>query len=440
MDSQLKNRMYNPLIVIGLFAFLLPFIIVSFYLFPTTDDFCNVITNRGVTVWDRLVFVYLHWSGRYTPALMGFLGEYVIANIPIYTLLPIVWITLLVFLMFRLIRVFEFSAFTSISIAIIVIAVFLSCMPALGSGLYWYTSARVYLLGIIFSLWYIIELIVWLNKSSTRYTKVLLILLAIVSVGTNESIAGILVLVHICIYIMCKKTEKNFFNFLSVILIVFTLISFFAPGNFERTEYIPKPDMFYMVFQAVSYTLFYAVSWFFTPFLFLISIGFFILGVKSNFLIPQTRTIWLIPIVIIFVIFSGVAPSVFGLGGIGGERMLNPSFFYFILLVFSFFFLVGVKYRNAIQQKYILILIYSIPFLFIPSYFFAPNTQMIYKDFSESNFTWVKNYTRTMYETKQIPKSITINKLPKTFSYMILPTQGKHWGNDCMKKVYEFKE
>lgn len=430
-------------VVVILLLSLYPFIHISLFIFPTADDFCNALNDANKSILERFLWVYKNWSGRYTPAILGKFANIMVEFPFLYKLFAIFrFFVLLILIYLFLKKTFWLSFFNAFIYSSIFFLTFLSCMPEIGSAMYWLTSARVYTLGIILSFIYILYFISKSNQKNFIYSKIELSILAILiifSAGCNEPITIILLIFHACIYILFKQSRNPYFHTLTIILIISSVISFLAPGNFARTAIISKPDFSYMLIDSTKYLFHYLFTWISYPFVIWGIVMFYMLGCSTknkNFVKIPFR---LFILTILCVIYAGVASSEFGVGGLSSERMINPSFFYFLLALYVYMYQLGVHtnnnkithyYKRTMQFKYIL---FSMGISF---YLCSPNCINLYNDFKTNKFQKFGKFVNTFPSQKGKIHNPLQTECPKTFSYFIMPSEKANWATECMEKYY----
>src|SRR5262245_18726065 len=148
-------------LLIGAAVALLPRIALTFYAFPSTDDYCIVAETRDDGFWYMQVHSYLTWTGRYSAVFL----ESIISQFDLIAGYP--WVALLT-LLFTLAAIRALTAtvigsgVSSIRVTVIALAsaaVFIDGLPSTVEAFYWMPGAASYQWGIITYLFWLSLLI-----------------------------------------------------------------------------------------------------------------------------------------------------------------------------------------------------------------------------------------------------------------------------------------
>lgn len=244
----MKRIDFNLVFALGVLTLLLgPYIYLSNYNLPSFDDYSipHVIHQRGFleTQW----FWYTTWGGRYAAsAIISIVNPmvYSTSGINYYGTISLLMIVLFSITLFRFLSSLLPNASLSIKLgamAGLLFAYFFK-MPTPTEAFYWLVGAWTYTLGTIVALELGANLINNL-KAPSRGKFIYSIVLFGILAGTNELIVllffGIYALVISLDFFKRRKIEKIHIIFLSIFL-VFTLVSFLAPGNSVRSTYLEE--------------------------------------------------------------------------------------------------------------------------------------------------------------------------------------------------------
>ena len=417
---------------IVIIASILPFFLIAWYTHPTSDDFCNAIRYTSNSWWENLQLVYLNWSGRYIPASMQNIAKYVVANSWTYKLMPIVWISLLLTALYSSIRII-FNRTISWYLALLLSTIYFASMPTIGESLYWFTGARVYLLGTITSIFYLTGLIKYIQKSyilSKTTHLLLLIILLFITIGSNELSALCMFGIHIALLI---KQKTKSIQILVLFTFFFSTISFFAPGNFMRSSIIPKPDIIYSLYTTISQFFIISFQWITHSFVIFLGLLFFILGNQNTHIqLPIcSHSFRCFCIGIFGIIAPAVVLSVFGTGGISSLRSFNPPYFYFLIWICIWSFIWGQKsyIKITIPMKTYIYFGIIIWIILITNNITYIN---IYQDFQKKTFSNFDSHIiqqQKCLQNTELQSCFSHISTPKIFSYY------QHFDNET-----EFKE
>jgi len=432
MNSRRIQNITATLILIGL---ILPFLIVGFYARPTADDFCNTLTSKNRTIIDSLIHLYNNWSGRFTHPLFRQIAASAVENIEFYKALSIFWIIsafaciklfLSTLYSFREYRLYILSAFITV--------IWLANMPNLGQGIYWLTGARVYTMGIVLFVFYMSLFIRYYKKEFifNKYIHIIInILILILSIGSSEPVALLALIFNSASLFYFKKNKVHYLYFALTILTI--CISFFAPGNFSRSTLIPEYDKIFLLKESVLKTIMFFWLWITNPSILFLGLGLYLFGPRIHSKIKNKG--FVIALLFLSVIATGVFPSFFGVGGISSGRTMNPSYFAFLLLVV----VVALRANNSYNwvkklssplNKMIFIT------LLIVGVICSKNFTILIPDLYNNNFSkytsFVDKSTSQVKINPLIPIKEYTGSKPKIFKYHTVNTDT----SSCFYKLY----
>lgn len=267
---RLRKELAVELVVVGtLFGALGPFVVLSFFVHPQNDDWAYAVRAQDAGFWGANVFWYEHWGGRYSanailsasPLAFGWIGAYR-------------WLPVLVL---ALLGVAAFAVASSVAprallrwrvwLAAIIVALFLAGMPDVAQGIYWWTGAVSYQLGLV--LWLgLVAVVLALPRRHTRLGRVLALGLAFVLVtaaaGTNELVLaytiGFLVGVGAMRSWRARRLEIGVLVLAGVAFAVGSA-AVLAPGNQMRLAATARPDIAAALSAAVAEAGRYLAVW-----------------------------------------------------------------------------------------------------------------------------------------------------------------------------------
>lgn len=264
--NQLIQNKKEIIPIILLFLLIVPFIILSIYNNPTSDDFCDTFLVKKFGFLNSQIKWYNDYTGRYfSTALLSIyplFGNWLIT----YKVLPIIIYSLLFFsIIFTFRNVFNKSIPSIIIclISLVLLNLYIYKIPDICQAFYWVPSALAYqfpnaAMLILFSL---------ITKKTINFLNLLIIcFLLIIIIGSNEThmlfadiLIGFIFLYQIIKY---KKIDWKYFLFFVVTLASSALVVI-APGNSNRAD-LYKHNLEFMnsLFNSFKYCNLSIINWF----------------------------------------------------------------------------------------------------------------------------------------------------------------------------------
>lgn len=339
----------NVFLPIFLVLALLPYFIVSVYAMPVADDFSYAYISKTNNLWTAWVHEYFHWGGRYSSNLFVLLNP-VNTDIPwLYNAVPPLLIFLLILSVHRMFLHLNIGCFSQLEVfvaAIVFVLLFLSKMPIISEGLYWYTGSVTYFGGLIFLMCFLNAFILFRNKlfffKNRLLHCIILCLLVIITIGFNE-IVMLSVLIFIAIGVLIAKRVGKHNNFQISLLVLALLSSFviiFSPGVQVRSQYFPENhNVVHSFMYSVAQVGRFFFLWIFNAPLLVASILFYPINRRlSENIDIFSKSFYMQPLwsvgLLFMTIFIGVFPPYWATGILGQHRTLNVSYFLFLLVWF----------------------------------------------------------------------------------------------------------
>ena len=340
MKNLFKNIFFvktDKLLFRLLIVVLVPFILISFFNNPATDDFylTNLSLKHGL--YDVHFWHYNNWSGRYFSNGILFFSPIYFGNFYFYKIIPIALLLLFVFAVKYFISNIFYSISTSKKWAIssLIIILYFIQVPEVCSAFYWLPAAITYQFGVTLTLLFISFFIKF--KITNKYIYLFLSLLFIAfSMGCNE-IVTLLNLALIGVYFIyqlwtTKKLDLPLL-LLAIFAVVFGSLELFAPGNAARSEtmtIVGKHSLFNSIFKSTIHSVLFFLKW--LPLLLL----FILLYIKKTYkIIQENHYKFLHPkwsfLILISLLFLSLFPSFFIQNNMIADRSLNSIYFYFII-------------------------------------------------------------------------------------------------------------
>ena len=455
-----KKAILIILLIASLVIILTPFFVISNYNQPSGDDYdwLQGIRSRGFA--EQTSWYYQQWTGRY--ALTSY---YIFLNPLIYSdgwwayqLFPIILMILLALAIFLLLKSLfrNFQNYKLILFSLIILAFYLATLPSVSQGLYWFSSSSNYLLASILGI-ITLALLFFLKNSTKKLSQIILatliILGIILSCGANEItllavVAGLFLLTLHAFY---KKTrQKYLFLTFWLISLICLIISFSAPGNWNRLEQESNQ-------QGLISTLYHSLTGTFSFVNTSLSLGLVLLTIiwlslyllaskkeksfKFNFHPVLALIITLGLIYLSYLISLATAGSVTG-------RMTNIIYLIFIMgwltLVASIFERINKKTTLNFQGSTNFWLIISL--LLALTLILTPNLTTIYKDLTSGEAKkYDQQITRRYQEIANTPNKtntvVIVEKLtaqPETLFYTDLADEN-NWRNVTAAYYFQIK-
>ncbi|SDK91304.1 hypothetical protein SAMN04488034_101891 [Salinimicrobium catena] len=266
----LINQKSEILIFTATAIVLLPFIILSFYNHPASDDFCYTNYIRDNEFWAAQVKHYFIWTGRFTATFLLTIDPIELNDLSSYQLLPVA-----LFILFcASILIFVKSFFPKISLSdrlllsFLILFLYIYYIPDTAEAFYWRAGSLTYQLASVLTLllFATIKQLQRLQSTFKRsYLTVLACLLSIMAIGLNETsmvIIFVVVILWTTGWFLARKSKRLEMTVILFIIIAATAIVILAPGNAVRMA--EKPQKFQFLFSlvgAVKITLVNLLRW-----------------------------------------------------------------------------------------------------------------------------------------------------------------------------------
>ena len=324
-------------------------IILSFFAYPQADDFnfANSLHNFG---WlGSQIKWYKTWFGRFSSTMLLISTSYIDLQIR-SKIFPIIIIFGYVFAFYLV----SGKLFTDVSkkfrliFALTIFLLYVSGMPSLSQGIYWFTGVATYAPANIA----IMIFLSYFDSIKNNKIYIGLILLGVFIVGSNE--VSMLVLM-ICVVAGLLKDIKNKKLWLMfAVFALFALIVVLSPGNAVRSELFAGKNHRLLFSTAASLGLMgtLMVTWLLNPLLWIAAFLFCRFRQKLNFriILPQEKPVFVI-LFLLFLMFCTFFPSFWATALPAPERNMNMAH---LILVFLFFYCLNlekVQKNTAVIQK-----------------------------------------------------------------------------------------
>lgn len=251
-----NNRLI--LLILAFTALLFPFIAISFFAFPSTDDYCHTLAVKDLGYWGYQHHYWETWSGRYVGTLISATQPLVYDLYAGYKIAPIALLVLFVHAFIFFVSAFTLDKLTRWQtglFAFLLLFVMLAEMPVVSGYFYWYTGYYYTIadIGTLYFFGYLFR-----NYSNVTAANIVALCLAlIVLVGTNEYTLVWLVILSGSLFVfgslISEKIRKKELV-LALVTLAFGILSVTAPGNSARAEsgLYPTPLKYDLLFSLKS--------------------------------------------------------------------------------------------------------------------------------------------------------------------------------------------
>ena len=333
---------------------ILPFLLISVYNNPASDDFDFSYRTRIYSFFEVQIWRFNHEGGRcFSNGLLSVNPLY-FDNYWLFKVIPILVIILFVLsLHFLFSKVLEgFSKSKKWSVIGFIIYLYLFQLPEVCSAFYWTTGAVTYQMSISLVLFFLGFL--YQFKIQKKILDLLFsILFLILAIGCNE-----IVIVHLLVtgsfilgyrYFKYRKIDGILF-FLFICALGVSIFELTAPGNHVRSMTIPiKHQILRSIVQTVLHCILYILKW--TPIV-LIGCLFFINEINSYIGKLKNKRFFMNPFwsfgLLILSFYACMFIGFWSINQILPNRVLNVIYFFYIFM--TLYCVIGLV--SYYQEKY----------------------------------------------------------------------------------------
>lgn len=362
----------NIILLVGFF-FIIPFVFISYFNNPSSDDYCFATQVKELGYWAAQKATYNGWTGRYFSTAILSLNIVEEKNIIWYKIFPVLLIfSMLISVFFFVREVFKSkSVGFNLEITLLIFLLYLTQMPIISEGLYWWAGAITYQLANIFTFVLLRSIIIVLRKKSV-WNVIFGSLVGFFIAGLNETsmflLNVLLILILISNYYTKKKLNIQVFIIFTVLLIS-SIIVVIAPGNNVRGGFFPNQHKFFFSLVLTSFdTLRYISRWLGLTFLVsLICYAKLLKDKNTEFIQSKFKVSNKIALMISFVvIFAGFFIGFWTMGKPIPVRSVNTVYVFFTVgfmyLILNFLIQLKVNLDTYFKNKTLLILLMMISF------------------------------------------------------------------------------
>ncbi len=224
-----------------LLATLLPFLILAWFNWPSSDDYFDWMYVQENGIPSALKNYYLHWGGRFSSSFIVYLlnplqwGEN--SAMRWLTFIQLGLFVLLCYQLSSLVLNKNQTGKTSFSLLVLLSLFWWCYLPRPVELLFWFTGSMTYLPGLVaMGYWY--SLSQKINPLS-RVQKILLIILPFLIAGSNE--LNIFLMSCLMVWVISKSGIKRKEIVFALIFFVLGIgLALLAPGNSARSEFFSE--------------------------------------------------------------------------------------------------------------------------------------------------------------------------------------------------------
>ncbi len=384
----------------GLIAFhFVPLLISAFYSQPSSvDDYCYADTVQKFGMFEAINMYYTQVTGRFLSTFLQHILNPLSYGSQFnawFKIIPIVFLIGMIGAVSILLKqVFESRLHTTAA-AVLFVTVFVSQMPSIAEGLYWFASVVVHWLG--FVLFFVncafLLSINSLQKFSTS-KHILATMSVLLAAGASEP--AFLSFVMICFavvasqFIKHRKVNKSVLWLTVVSLIGVALIKFSSSNIGKQNVALSELDLNILLqifLEITSFTKRF-ISWYLVNIVVL-----FVLFLGNNI---RTSKLFDLPIWYVIIVWFGVVyfNHFIGVIGVGGSapRVWNGIYLYFLLGLFFTVAVLWNKYGVELRPNAVLKTTVAAVALVAS---LKTDTLLVYKDVRHGTFT---KYTKEIEE------------------------------------------
>lgn len=244
MTLSRAEKILAGLIAIAVLVIFATFMALSWFNYPTADDFCTAAKARDLGFFGSLAFWYEHWSGRYTlhstwSAILTPPDIFQTYRLAPIILLVATWLSFS-FLISKIAQGYLLTRWILL-IGGIISLLFIAGVPDIAQTFYWMGGSITYQLANILLL-LLLGLLIWRETAANNSRLRILMfwlsgLLVVAIIGTNE--ISLFLTVSIlgggALYaVWTRRDSRAFWIALLAIALIAALVSILAPGNYQR--------------------------------------------------------------------------------------------------------------------------------------------------------------------------------------------------------------
>jgi len=254
----------------------LPYLANSFYNEPSMDDYRYAANYLANDFWYLQEQMYKTWCGRYAATVLLYLGPLSFYSFAAYKVASLVLLLLFLWSVYFLLwpQLGFLSVLRRHVVILLVWGIWLSCLPSMSQGFYWFSGAYTYmpaivlfnvLFGLLFRLRrFRVDDAQWESRSGLMEALFVLtgVVIVAVAMGLNEVIAiyglGLLFAINLAAWWRRGSPDWSLAA-VSAAALICALVSYFAPGNAVRSAgYDRASDVALTLWKSPAYLVWFA--------------------------------------------------------------------------------------------------------------------------------------------------------------------------------------
>ncbi len=440
----------EQLFLFGLFLAILPYLYLCVFSNPSADDFVFAYYFQTRDYFEILKDTFLGWNGRYASNVFAYLNPIGFDSFLGYKIVPLLMILLFLISSFYFVKQLFFNqkSIVKISISLVLGLLFFHNMPIISEGVYWYTGAVIYSLGIIVFQFYIGFLIHVIRNKKRKISYVTLTVLLFLACGFNEVLTLLIVFLLGVVALLFVKNRLAFKELIIgqlVLAIVFSSVLIFAPGNSLRGEAYVEAHHFSSSFlasilQVARFSFLWVAS---IP---LLIASFFYYEINKSLkkelkLFQESFYLnrWISLLSLFTVIFICVFPPYWATGILGQHRTLNVGYAFFLpiwfinLTVWMNYYQDKLQLNVSSKNKLILGFVFLLGVMFTGNGFNALN-DVFSGNATQYNIELTRRFKSIQNNSEVNSKAIKLEPLtqkPRCLFVSEISSNPKDWRNEA---------
>jgi hypothetical protein len=438
-----------PLVILLFLIF--PFVVLCFYAHPSSDDFnyAGDVLNLGF-LNTNINFYNLCFGRYFSTFFMTAFNPLVYHHIWFIKIFFFLNFFLFIYSIFFFINTLLKNHSQSSFITTIILFNFLYFLPSTAEAFYWMSGAVTYILPCSLLFFWNTVIIIGFRTNYTIRKKMVLLLLGIMIIGSNEIIMFLFVINFLFIIFAITKLRKRsfiWFYFTCGIFLIFILIVFFSPGNHTKPILYGVKENHHIL-KSIQLSFFNTFDLFIqliknAPFLLTNIIFISFISFKTKFKIPISPIYF--ASLYVLIIFLGLLPVYYSLGNVSFFRTTNVLLLFIIIgwfllqvIIFSYY---NLNFQaNGPYKIIVLVFVFSLLLIFLRQ---KNNITTAYADLIKGRASYYNTILNERYELIDksekgaylMVDSITI--IPKTIFMADITSDSTYWYTKCYSRYFK---
>ena len=264
-----KKRNIVYFIIFWGFLSIAPFIIISQYNHPSSDDFGLGLKQENLKT--EIVKAYHKRNGRYFQTIIARSNPLRYHSFQLYKILPIIILSLYIIALFTLIyhflhKYYSLKHITAISFLLFFLFILQMASPA--EGVFWFSGYITYTVPTILT-FFLIPVLLQVISTCSSFVKIILAIISFVFIiaiiGSSEIslllVNSVLIFIYFNHLITTKKSDRKLL-LLVILSLMLSFIEISAPSNHQRfTTYEYSKNFTWSLFGSLFLTIFSFIRW-----------------------------------------------------------------------------------------------------------------------------------------------------------------------------------